>query len=52
MEHSESQQPVNVNVVGATDYGRLSMAGKFKRVGKVILFLVTFGFAYPNILLD
>ena len=52
MERDDSKQPVNVNVLKPSDFGRLTARGKLRRIGKVLLFLVSFGFAYPNILLD
>ena len=52
MERDDSTQPVNVNVLNPSDFSRLTTRGKLRRIGKVLLFLVSFGFAYPNILLD
>lgn len=36
----------------ATRFAQLSLFGKIKHIGKVIIFLASFGFAFPNIFSD
>jgi hypothetical protein len=41
-QHNEAQKK----------FSQMSLAGKLKHVGKVVVFLLTFGFVYPNIFSD
>jgi hypothetical protein len=42
----------DVNAVAGKPFSRMTGAEKAKYVGKVIVFLLTFGFVFPNILVD
>ena len=42
----------DVNVVTAKPFAAMTGAEKVKYVAKVVVFLVTFGFVFPNILID
>jgi len=42
----------DVNVVTAKPFAAMTGAEKAKYVAKVAVFLVTFGFVFPNILID
>jgi hypothetical protein len=40
----------DVNTIAGKPFSAMTGMGKVKRVGKVILFLLSFGFIFPNIL--
>ena len=42
----------DVNVVTAKPFAAMTGVEKAKYVGKVLVFLVNFGFVFPNILID
>lgn len=42
----------DVNTVAGKAFSQMTGAEKARYVGKVIVFLVTFGFVFPNILVD
>lgn len=44
--------PINVNAITAKPFAKMKTGEKVKHVGKVFVFLLTFGFAFPNILSD
>lgn len=52
MARDQLQRPVNVNTVSGVAFSRMTAFGKIRYVGKVMLFIVTFGFAYPNIFIE
>ena len=49
---SEDAKRDDVNVVTAKPFAAMTGAEKAKYVAKVLVFLVTFGFVFPNILVD
>jgi hypothetical protein len=49
---SDDGKTHDVNVVTAKPFSAMTGAEKAKHVVKVIVFLVTFGFVFPNILID
>ena len=49
---SENGKITDVNVVHSKPFSAMTGAEKAKYVAKVAVFLVTFGFVFPNILVD
>jgi hypothetical protein len=50
---SDTETKTNdVNTVTGKPFSRMTGAEKVRYVGKVIVFLVTFGFVFPNVLID
>jgi hypothetical protein len=49
---SESGKNTDVNVVNSKPFSAMTGAEKAKFIAKVAVFLVTFGFVFPNILVD
>jgi hypothetical protein len=52
MEHKDKPGPANVNAVRAKPFAQMTALEKVKHIGKVIAFVATFGFAFPNIFSD
>lgn len=42
----------DVNAVTAKPFSKMTAMEKVKHVGKVIVFILTFGFAFPNVFSD
>ena len=42
----------DVNTVSGKAFSQMTGAEKVRYAGKVVVFLVTFGFVFPNILVD
>jgi hypothetical protein len=45
-------KPLDVNAIYGKPFAKMTTREKAKHVGKVFLFLLTFGFAFPNVLSD
>ena len=42
----------DVNIITGKPYSRMTGVEKVKHIGKIIVFLLSFGFVFPNILSD
>lgn len=49
MAKKDEQQTKDVNAVTAKPFMQMTLFEKLKHVGKVIVFVLTFGFAFPNV---
>jgi hypothetical protein len=49
MTSKDSLKPEDVNAVHTKPFSEMTGYEKVKHVSKVIVFLLTFGFAFPNI---
>ena len=45
-------EPKDVNTIKAKPFSQMAGLEKVKHVGKVVVFLLSFGFIFPNILSD
>lgn len=52
MGQDQPKQSAGINAVTGGKFSKMSGGEKLRHVGKVIVFLLTFGFAFPNILSD
>lgn len=52
MGRDQPKQAGDVNAVSGDKFSKMSVTQKVRHVGKVIVFLLTFGFAFPNIFSD
>lgn len=49
---TDKVKSTDVNAIHAKPFATMTPNERVKHVGKVFLFLLTFGFAYPNVLSD
>lgn len=49
MGQDQPKQSGGINAVSGRKFSKMSSGEKLRHVGKVIVFLLTFGFAFPNI---
>jgi hypothetical protein len=49
---SKQEKSADTHSVASKPFAQLTLFGKIKHVGKVIIFLASFGFAFPNIFSD
>lgn len=49
MDRNQPKQSQGINIVTGRKFSEMNAPEKLLHVGKVIAFLVTFGFAFPNI---
>jgi hypothetical protein len=49
---SKEKKSADTHSVAAKRFAQLTLFGKIKHVGKIIVFLASFGFAFPNIFSD
>ena len=52
MNPNDTVSPKNINVVSTKPFSQMSGGEKAQHIGKVFLFLITAGFAFPTILTD
>ena len=52
MAQKDQLHPDNINTVSTRKFSNMSGAEKLKYIGKVIVFIVTFGFAFPTLFSD
>ena len=52
MEQRPASQSQDVNAVHAKPFSKMTPTQKLSHIGKVIVFVVTFGFAFPNIFIE
>ncbi len=52
MDQKDQLHPGNINTVNTRKFSNMSGAEKVKHIGKVIAFILTFGFAYPTLFSD
>lgn len=52
MDSKQQPHSKDINAVTAQAFSQMSAWEKVRHVGKVIVFLLTFGFVYPNIFSD
>ena len=52
MDRKEQLQPDNINKVTTRRFSEMSGVEKVRHVGKVIAFILTFGFAFPTLFTD
>jgi hypothetical protein len=48
----EKLKTTDINAIKVKPFAQMTANERVKHVGKVFLFLLTFGFAYPNVLSD
>lgn len=52
MSSKPTQNPEGINSVTGTSFAKMSALEKITHVGKVIVFFLSFGFAFPNVFSD
>ena len=52
MSSKTTQQSDGVNAVTGKSFAKMTLVGKLTHVGKVFVFFLSFGFAFPNVLSD
>lgn len=52
MKSTGTQEPAAVKVEPARKFSGMTAGGKLIHIGKVIVFIVSFGFIFPTILTD
>ena len=52
MDHKDQPRASDVNAVTGKRFFQMTAGEKVKHIGKVIVFFVSFGFAFPNVLSD
>lgn len=52
MSSNATQKSGDANAVAGQSFAGMTLVGKIMHVGKVIVFLLSFGFAFPNVLSD
>jgi hypothetical protein len=52
MKSDDKSSPKNINAVSTRPFSQMSAGEKASHVGKVIVFFITAGFAYPGIFTD
>lgn len=52
MDKKDELQPDNINAVTGRKFSQMTGMEKIKHIGKVFVFIITAGMAYPNIFSD
>ncbi len=52
MSDKPAQKADEINAVSGKSFAKMTAMGKITHVGKVILFFLSFGFAFPSIFSD
>lgn len=52
MNPNDKVSPTNLNAVSGKSFSQMSAGEKVTHIGKVIVFLITAGFAFPTIFSD
>lgn len=52
MDRKDQLHPDDINTVTARKFSEMNGAEKVKHIGKVIAFILTFGFAFPTLFSD
>lgn len=52
MNPNDKTHAADINAVATKPFSKMTAMEKVKHVGKVIVFILTFGFAFPNVFSD